>query len=104
MPSRPERNATPSGSRELSAEALDLIAARFRLLSEPMRLRILAALGDREMTVGELVEALGAGQPNISKHLALMLDAGVLRRRKKGLCAYYSIGDATIYRLCKLGC
>ena len=104
MSSRRKTHVTASGSRELSPEALELIAARFRLLSEPMRLRILAALGDREMTVGELVEALGAGQPNISKHLALMLDAGVLRRRKEGLSAYYSIGDATVYRLCKLGC
>jgi ArsR family transcriptional regulator len=91
-------------TRELTAEAVELIAARFRILSEPMRLRILHALSEGEMTVGELVESLEAGQGNVSKHLGLLLDAGIVRRRKEGLNAYYSIGDPSIFQLCDLVC
>jgi DNA-binding transcriptional ArsR family regulator len=89
---------------ELTPEALELIAARFRVLAEPMRLRILHALGDREVTVGELVEELEAGQANVSKHLGLLLDASIVRRRKEGLNAFYSVADATIFELCDLVC
>ena len=90
--------------KELTPEALGLIAGRFRVLAEPMRLRILHALAAGEMTVGELVETLEAGQANVSKHLSLLLDAGVVRRRKEGLNAFYSIGDESIFRLCELVC
>jgi ArsR family transcriptional regulator len=90
--------------KELTPEALELIAARFRVLSEPMRLRILHALGEREVTVGELVETLEAGQANVSKHLGMLLDAGIVRRRKDGLNAFYSIADASIFALCELVC
>jgi DNA-binding transcriptional ArsR family regulator len=90
--------------KELTPEALELIAARFRVLSEPMRLRILHTLGDGERTVGELVEELGAGQANVSKHLGLLLDAGVVRRRKEGLSAFYAVADESIFELCELVC
>jgi DNA-binding transcriptional ArsR family regulator len=90
--------------KELGPEALELIAARFRVLSEPMRLRILHTLGDGEMTVGELVEATEAGQANVSKHLGLLLDAGLVRRRKDGLNAFYSIADESIFELCEVVC
>ena len=89
--------------KDLTPEALELIAARFRVLSEPMRLRILHAIGEGEMTVTELVEGLEAGQANVSKHLGVLLDAGVVARRKEGLNAYYSIADETIFQLCELG-
>jgi len=88
----------------LGDEALDMIAARFRVLAEPMRLRILNTLGEGELTVGELVEATGAGQANVSKHLGLLLDAGIVRRRKEGLNAFYSIADQSIFDLCEVVC
>jgi DNA-binding transcriptional ArsR family regulator len=90
--------------QDLTPEALELIAARFRVLSEPMRLRILHALGDRELSVGDLVEQLEAGQANVSKHLGVLLAAGIVARRTEGLNAYYSIADGTIFRLCELVC
>jgi ArsR family transcriptional regulator len=90
--------------KELTPEALELIAGRFRVLSEPMRLRILHALEAGEKTVGDLVEELEAGQANVSKHLGLLLDAGVVRRRKEGLNAFYAIADESIFQLCELVC
>jgi len=89
---------------ELNDEALELIANRFRLLAEPMRLRILHTLGTNEMSVSELVAATGAGQANISKHLGILLDAGVVSRRKEGLTANYRVSDETIFELCDVVC
>lgn len=88
--------------KQMTPEAFELVADRFRILSEPMRLRILHALIDREMTVTELVEALDAGQANVSKHLGLLLSAGIVRRQKKGSNAFYAIADETIFKLCEL--
>lgn len=93
-----------TGKKELNDEALELIANRFRLLSEPMRLKILHTLSDREMNVSELVAATGANQANISKHLGILLDAGVVSRRKEGLTANYRIADESIFELCDTVC
>ena len=88
----------------LSPEALDLVATRFRMLAEPMRLRLLHALHDGEMSVTQLVEATGATQANVSKHLGLMVEAGLLRRRKEGLNVFYAIADRMVFELCDLVC
>lgn len=88
----------------LTQEAFEMIAARFRVLAEPMRLRILHTLGKSEMSVTELVESTGAGQANISKHLGLLLDAGLVARRKEGLNVFYSVADASIFELCQTVC
>ncbi|MDI1313573.1 metalloregulator ArsR/SmtB family transcription factor [Prosthecobacter sp.] len=88
----------------LSPEALELIAARFKLLAEPMRLRLLQALYNGERNVTQLVEASGATQANVSKHLSLLCDAGVLRRRKDGLHVFYAIADSMVFDLCTLVC
>ncbi len=90
--------------RELSDEALSLIASRFRLLGEPLRLKILNALRDRELSVTELVEATGAGQANVSKHLGLLLTGGLVARRKEGNLSYYHIADEIIFHLCETVC
>ena len=84
--------------------ALELVAARFRMLAEPMRLRLLNELRDREMTVTALVEATGAGQANVSKHLSLLADAGMVGRRKEGLNVFYFIADGSLFELCDLVC
>lgn len=83
---------------------LDLVATRFKILSEPMRLRILHALQQQEMNVQQIVDATGAHQANVSKHLNLMLDAGILRRRKEGLNSIYGIADESIFKLCDMVC
>jgi len=89
---------------ELSEEALEMIASRFRLLSDPMRLKILHTLGDEEMNVTDLVNATGAGQANVSKHLGTLLNAGIVSRRKEGLNSIYRVSDETIFELCEVVC
>ncbi len=81
-----------------------MVAERFKVLSEPMRLKLLYALMDGEKTVSELVQETGGLQANVSKHLGVLLDAGVVGRRKQGLNAYYRIADKTVYELCDLVC
>ena len=91
-------------NEELGEEALEMIANRFRLLSDPMRLKILHTLGTEEMNVGEVVAATKAGQANVSKHLSAMLEAGIVSRRKEGLNAIYRVSDDTIFELCDVVC
>lgn len=91
-------------SKQLSNEAIEAIADRFRLLSEPMRLRILHLLREGEMTVGELTNRLGITQPNASKHLRTLQEAGILRRNQRGNLVYYSIRDESIFQLCEVVC
>ena len=88
----------------LSPEALELVAARFKLLAEPMRLRLLQALHEGELNVTQLVAASGATQANVSKHLGLLCDAGILRRRKDGMHVFYAISDPMVFDLCNLVC
>ena len=83
---------------------LDLIATRFRLLGEPLRLKLLAILSGEERSVSELVELTGAGQANISKHLAALAEGGMVRRRKAGTSTFYAIADATTLTLCDVVC
>lgn len=90
--------------RQMSPQLVELVADRFRALSEPARLQILAKLRDREMTVSELVDVTGLGQANVSKHLALLLSLGFVARRKEGLFAYYGLADARVFQLCDLMC
>jgi ArsR family transcriptional regulator len=90
--------------KEMGDELMELIAARFRVLSEPMRLKILNSLGDEELSVNELVEATGSGQANISKHLGILFKEGLVSRRKEGLNTFYSIADKKIFDLCETVC
>jgi ArsR family transcriptional regulator len=90
--------------KPLENKSLDLIAQRFRVLGDPLRLQLLHLLGSEERSVGALVEATGASQANVSKHLQILLRAGLLERRKEGLLALYRIADASIFQLCDLVC
>src|SRR3990170_298683 len=90
--------------RTLSEAALEKVAERFKVLSEPMRLKLLYALMDGEKSVSELVQETGGMQANVSKHLGLLLDDGVVGRRKQGLNSYYRITDESIFELCDLVC
>lgn len=90
--------------RRLSEVALEKVAERFKVLSEPMRLRLLYALMDGEKNVSDLVEETGGLQANVSKHLGVLLDAGFVGRRKQGLNACYRITDESIFELCDLVC
>jgi DNA-binding transcriptional ArsR family regulator len=88
----------------LPAELVELIARRFRLIGEPMRIRLLDRLRDGEATVNELAAALGATQQNVSKHLKVLADAGILGRRKDGNHVHYRIVDESIFALCEQVC
>lgn len=83
---------------------LEHIAARFRLLGEPLRLKILAALASGERSAGELVTLVGASQPNVSKHLTALTQGGIVSRRKVGTSIHYTIADESVLALCDIVC
>jgi ArsR family transcriptional regulator len=89
-------------TRQLTDEELSGVAQHFKLLGEPMRLKILQALCRRPLTVTEIVAATGATQANISKHLSLLAAADIVTREKNGQCVYYGMKDPLTLKLCEL--
>ncbi|MEQ8757155.1 MAG: metalloregulator ArsR/SmtB family transcription factor [Coleofasciculus sp. G1-WW12-02] len=85
-------------------EVVQQVSEYFSILSEPMRLRLLNLLREGEKCVQELVEATETSQANVSKHLKVMLQAGILSRRTEGTSAYYKVEDELIFELCNLVC
>jgi len=79
---------------------LEAIASRFRVLAEPARLQILAALCNQERSVQEICDRTGLLQGNVSKHLRLMKDAGVVACRREGVWRYYRVIDTELLALC----
>lgn len=90
--------------RPLPEPLVELIAQRFRVIGEPMRIKLLDRLRDGSATVGELVEALGASQQNVSKHLGVLHQAGIVSRAKEGTSVRYAIADDTVFALCEQVC
>ncbi len=93
----PEPVALP---HPLPDELAELIAARFKLLAEPMRIKLLDRLRDSEASVQELAATVGTTQQNVSKHLGALAAAGVVGRRKEGNFVYYRVVDDSIWQLC----
>ena len=91
-------------SKPLSRPALEIIAARFRALSDASRLQILQYLFKGEHSVQELCELSNLSQANVSKHLSVLAEQGIVQRRREGLFVYYSIADQSIYELCDIMC
>src|SRR5579863_10269922 len=91
-------------SLPLTDDMLELVARRFRLLGEPVRLRLLERLESGERTVNELASDLQGNQANISRHLSALFDGGLLSRRREGNNVYYAIGDPVVFELCDLVC
>ncbi len=87
-----------------TTEQLDQIALLFKMLGEPMRLRILQAVCHAPRYVGEIVELTGATQPNVSKHLALLVSSGVLMRQRDGQRVRYGLKNMLVTRLCEAVC
>src|ERR1035441_3902201 len=83
---------------------VELIAERFRVLGEPMRIRLLDALRDAPATVQQLQQATGASQQNVSKHLGVLLRSGLVSRRKEGTFSLYAIADNGVFDLCEQVC
>ncbi len=88
----------------VSDQLLEMIARQFRVLGEPMRLKLLDALRERDATVQDLQQVTGASQQNISKHMSLLLSAGLVSRVKDGNFARYSISDPSVFDLCEQVC
>jgi DNA-binding transcriptional ArsR family regulator len=83
---------------------VELVARRFQVLGEPCRLRILQTLQGGAMTVNQIVVELDGNQPNISKHLQILFDAGLVGRERSGNSVLYSIADPVVFKLCELVC
>ena len=83
---------------------VDLIAQRFRVIGEPTRIRILDALRDGPLTVNELTAALGGTQQNVSKHVGVLAQAGIVDRARAGNHVRCSIADPSVFELCEIVC
>jgi DNA-binding transcriptional ArsR family regulator len=88
----------------VNERTLEMVAERFRVLGDPLRLRLLQAMGTRELSVSELVTLTDTSQANVSKHLGMLLRAGLIRRRKEGLKVYYAPADPSVFKICDLVC
>ena len=88
--------------RVVDGAELDRMAARFRMLGEPMRLKILQAVCKQPRAVNDIVTATGSTQANVSKHLALLATAGILEREKNGQYVFYGVKDRLAVKLCEL--
>jgi len=88
----------------LPDDLVELIARRFRVLGEPTRIKLLDRLREGEASVNELSEALAGSQQNVSKHLAVLAEVGILGRRKDGNHVYYRIVDEGVFALCEQVC
>jgi DNA-binding transcriptional ArsR family regulator len=98
------RKTTKTPHPVLSEDAIHLVAARFRALGDPSRIRLLNLLMQSESSVQELVEASGMTQTNVSRHLGLLRREGVVVRKKEGKRAVYRIADPHVEELCLLVC
>jgi DNA-binding transcriptional ArsR family regulator len=88
----------------LPDDLVDLIARRFRVIGEPMRIRLLDRLRAGEATVSELTDAVRSTQQNVSRHLNVLAEAGILGRRREGNNVYYRIVDEGVLGLCEQVC
>src|ERR1039458_10143144 len=88
--------------RALTADELERGAGRFKMLGEPIRLKIFQAVGRGPRSVNDIVAAAGSTQANVSKHLALLAAAGILQREKNGQCVYYGVKDQLAIKMCEL--
>jgi DNA-binding transcriptional ArsR family regulator len=88
----------------LPDDLIELIARRFRVLADPTRIKLLDLLRLGEASVQELSQTIGSTQQNVSKHLGVLHQAGIVRRRRVGNYAYYSIADEGVFALCEDVC
>lgn len=89
---------------KLTPEALSLMADFFKVLSEVSRLQIVCSLKTGAKNVTEIIAETGLGQANVSKHLKMLTQAGVVAREQRGVCVYYRISNPFLFELCDLVC
>lgn len=104
-PSRPPAKPPPAATSTNDLDRVFAAVARyFSVLSEPTRLRILHTICQEERSVSAIVAATGATQTNVSRHLALMHDVGVVGRRREGNAVYYQVTDPEFVEICRTVC
>ena len=104
-PKPAEPGQPPSALPHPLPDALvELIARRFRVIGEPMRIKLLDRLRAGEASVQELTDVVGATQQNVSKHLAVLHDAAIVGRRKEGTQVFYRVVDEGVFELCEAVC
>lgn len=89
---------------QISPTALTHIAEYFKVLSEVSRLQILCCLKDGAKNVTHIIDTTGLGQANVSKHLKILTQAGIVMRKPQGVSVFYQIADSTIFELCRVVC
>ena len=89
---------------QISSQVLSRVAEYFKILSETSRLQILCSLKSGSKNVGEIMEITQLGQANVSKHLKVLTQAGMVVRQPQGVNVFYQIDDPTIFELCNLVC
>lgn len=89
---------------KLSPAALQLVAEFFKVLSESSRLQIVCRLRNGPKNVSEIIELTGLGQANVSKHLKILAQAGIVTRQQQGVCVFYQIANPFVFDLCELVC
>jgi DNA-binding transcriptional ArsR family regulator len=101
---RPRKPAPPAAATDELEQVFAVVARYFGVLSEPTRLKILHTICQDERSVGAIVAATGATQTNVSRHLALMLQAGVVSRRRDGNTVHYRVADPEFVEICRSVC
>ncbi len=92
------------GKQKLTRASLERLAGIFSAFADATRLAILQELRPGRLSVGELVSNLGTSQANISKHLKLLYQAGLLIREREGLQVFYRVSEESVYEMCKFAC
>lgn len=87
-----------------SDQLIDRIAHRLKAMGNPIRLKILHALEDGELAVGQVVTRVGSSQANVSKQLAVLRGAGLVESRREGVTVRYRISDPMVFEICHAVC
>ena len=97
-------SAMKTTAKEMTPATIQAVARYFHVLADPTRLTILNELRQSERNVGELAQICGYTAANISRHLSLLAQQGVVSRTSQGNSVYYRIADAAVYELCDVVC
>lgn len=88
----------------MNGDAIQQVSEVLKAMADPMRLRILHSLHEGELSVTEIIEAVGGSQANVSRHLAVLRRAGLVDCRREGLNAFYRITDPRVFTICESVC
>jgi len=107
MPATRKTAAAPTVSGDIfeligKSENIEQASAAMQAMAHPLRLKILCLVGNQELSVLEIVDAVGTSQSNISQHLAVLRDQGILLSRKEANKVFYRIEDARILKMISL--